>query len=190
MLANHDGRHVRRSTMSERATRSVLAWLTVCGVFLLCCGCANAEGEDTATAVSPIPTAEPVETPRSSPSPKPTPSPTKTAKPPPPPEPETDPSFETCREAIEEGFGPYVEDADPEYDWYDDRDGDGVVCEESDADDEQEPAEEPEPESATDPRFDTCREANDAGYGPYVRGQDPEYDWYQDRDDDGIVCET
>ena len=43
--------------------------------------------------------------------------------------------------------------------------------------------------SETDPRFGTCREANAAGYGPYRRGADPEYDWYQDRDDDGLVCE-
>ena len=41
----------------------------------------------------------------------------------------------------------------------------------------------------TDPRFGTCREANAAGYGPYRRGVDPEYDWYQDRDHDGLVCE-
>ena len=43
--------------------------------------------------------------------------------------------------------------------------------------------------SDLDPHFDTCGEANDAGYGPYVSGKDPEYDWYQDRDHDGIVCE-
>lgn len=42
---------------------------------------------------------------------------------------------------------------------------------------------------ATDPRFDTCGEANDKGYGPYTEGEDPEYDWYQDRDGDGEVCE-
>ena len=41
----------------------------------------------------------------------------------------------------------------------------------------------------TDRRFGTCREANAAGYGPYVRGRDPEYDWYQDRDHDGVDCE-
>ncbi|TDC42094.1 excalibur calcium-binding domain-containing protein [Micromonospora sp. KC213] len=41
----------------------------------------------------------------------------------------------------------------------------------------------------TDPRFDTCREANREGYGPYEEGKDPEYEWYQDRDGDGIVCE-
>jgi len=41
----------------------------------------------------------------------------------------------------------------------------------------------------TDPRFDYCYEANDAGYGDYVEGQDPEYAWYDDADNDGIVCE-
>lgn len=40
-----------------------------------------------------------------------------------------------------------------------------------------------------DPRFDTCGEANGAGYGPYRRGQDPEYAWYIDRDRDGLACE-
>lgn len=44
--------------------------------------------------------------------------------------------------------------------------------------------------AATDPRFSYCYEANDAGFGPYYRGQDPEYDWYDDNDNDGIVCET
>ncbi len=40
-----------------------------------------------------------------------------------------------------------------------------------------------------DPRFSTCGEAIAAGYGPYQRGKDPEYDWYIDRDRDGTVCE-
>jgi hypothetical protein len=43
--------------------------------------------------------------------------------------------------------------------------------------------------SATDPRFDWCYEANDAGYGNYQRGVDSEYDWYDDADNDGWVCE-
>lgn len=42
----------------------------------------------------------------------------------------------------------------------------------------------------TDPRFSYCYEANDAGYGNYVRGRDPEYHWYDDNDNDGVVCET
>jgi hypothetical protein len=42
----------------------------------------------------------------------------------------------------------------------------------------------------TDPRFSWCYEAIAAGYGPYVRGRDPEYHWYRDNDGDGVVCET
>ena len=41
----------------------------------------------------------------------------------------------------------------------------------------------------TDPRFGTCAEANDHGYGNYVRGRDAEYDWYVDGDSDGVACE-
>ncbi|MFE3447406.1 excalibur calcium-binding domain-containing protein [Nonomuraea sp. NPDC059194] len=40
----------------------------------------------------------------------------------------------------------------------------------------------------TDPRYRTCGEANAHGLGPYQRGVDEEYDWYQDRDGDGRVC--
>lgn len=40
-----------------------------------------------------------------------------------------------------------------------------------------------------DPRYDYCYQAKAAGYGPYRRGEDPEYDWYTDADDDGVVCE-
>lgn len=50
----------------------------------------------------------------------------------------------------------------------------------------------PEPEPAapsTDPQFRTCGEATNNGYGNYRQGVDPEYDWYQDRDKDGVVCE-
>jgi hypothetical protein len=40
-----------------------------------------------------------------------------------------DPHFDTCADAIAHGFGPYRDGSDPEYDWYRDGDGDGVVCE-------------------------------------------------------------
>lgn len=40
-----------------------------------------------------------------------------------------------------------------------------------------------------DPRFPFCTDAKAAGYGPYTRGEDPEYDWYRDGDADGVVCE-
>ena len=47
----------------------------------------------------------------------------------------------------------------------------------------------PKPSTPRDPRFSTCKEAKARGYGPYVKGKDPEYEWYRDRDGDGIVCE-
>jgi hypothetical protein len=40
-----------------------------------------------------------------------------------------------------------------------------------------------------DPRFNTCKEAKANGYGSYRQGVDPEYAWYDDRDNDGVVCE-
>lgn len=44
-------------------------------------------------------------------------------------------------------------------------------------------------DSTTDPRFDYCYQAKAAGYGPYYKGQDEEYHWYTDGDNDGIACE-
>jgi len=40
-----------------------------------------------------------------------------------------------------------------------------------------------------DPRFTYCYEAISSGYGDYVNGINPEYEWYDDRDRDGVVCE-
>ena len=40
-----------------------------------------------------------------------------------------DPQFAYCYQAIEAGYGPYYQGQDPEYWWYTDADGDGVVCE-------------------------------------------------------------
>ena len=42
---------------------------------------------------------------------------------------------------------------------------------------------------ATDPDYGTCKQAKANRAGPYVRGKDPEYAYYQDRDGDGVVCE-
>jgi Excalibur calcium-binding domain len=47
----------------------------------------------------------------------------------------------------------------------------------------------PTPSGGLDPQFSSCSKAKEAGYGPYVRGTDPEYDWYSDRDGDGVACE-
>ncbi len=43
--------------------------------------------------------------------------------------------------------------------------------------------------ASNDPRFSTCKEALQNGYGPYYDGVDPEYNWYIDTDSDGEVCE-
>lgn len=43
--------------------------------------------------------------------------------------PVTDPRFGTCKEANAAGYGPYRRGIDPEYAWYRDRNGDGLVCE-------------------------------------------------------------
>jgi hypothetical protein len=51
------------------------------------------------------------------------------------------------------------------------------------------PSPSPSPPGDTlDPWFRSCDEANENGYGPYFRGQDLEYYWYRDRNDDGVVC--
>ena len=39
-----------------------------------------------------------------------------------------------------------------------------------------------------DPKFQTCKAANTAGYGPYFKGINPEYAWYRDANSDGKVC--
>jgi hypothetical protein len=40
----------------------------------------------------------------------------------------SDPQLASCTEVKAKGLGPYTAD-DPEFGWYDDRDGDGTVCE-------------------------------------------------------------
>lgn len=45
------------------------------------------------------------------------------------------------------------------------------------------------PGQDTDPRYGTCKAVKAHGYGPYHRGIDPEYSWYADNDNDGVVCE-
>lgn len=40
-----------------------------------------------------------------------------------------DPNYGTCKQAKAHGAGPYRRDQDPEYHYYRDQDGDGVVCE-------------------------------------------------------------
>lgn len=47
----------------------------------------------------------------------------------------------------------------------------------------------PAPNGVLDPNYGTCSLAQANGAGPYRQGVDPEYDWYRDRDKDGVVCE-
>lgn len=47
----------------------------------------------------------------------------------------------------------------------------------------------PAPAVGTDPDLGSCAAAGAAGYGPYYEGTDPEYDYYHDADQDGVVCE-
>lgn len=42
---------------------------------------------------------------------------------------EPDPRFSSCAEAEASGYGSYHSGVDQEYGWYEDADGDGVVCE-------------------------------------------------------------
>ena len=44
-------------------------------------------------------------------------------------------------------------------------------------------------DGVVDPNFGTCKNAKANGYGPYINGVDPEYDFYRDGDGDGMVCE-
>lgn len=44
-------------------------------------------------------------------------------------QPATDPRFDTCGAANAAGYGNYRQGVDVEYGWYQDRDGDGSVCE-------------------------------------------------------------
>lgn len=74
----------------------------------------------------PTPKPSPKPKPTSKPTSKPTPKPTSESTPPPS---GNDPRFRTCAEANKNGYGPYYRDRDPEYHWYQDRDGDGIVCE-------------------------------------------------------------
>lgn len=44
-------------------------------------------------------------------------------------------------------------------------------------------------EGGIDPDYGSCSAAKSVGAGPYVKGVDPEYDFYRDGDNDGTVCE-
>ncbi|BBH66459.1 hypothetical protein ACTI_31440 [Actinoplanes sp. OR16] len=147
--------------------------------------------EEEAAAIAGLPAVQPIASASASASAKPAspkpaktkpePSKTRTEKATPKPA-----SYANCAEVEDAGKAPIMA-GQPGFQEKFDRDGDGVGCED---DAEEEPAtEEEESSGGTDPRFSTCAKANAAGYGPYEEGVDPEYDWYRDRDGDGMVCE-
>jgi len=45
-------------------------------------------------------------------------------------------------------------------------------------------------DAALNPKYDTCRQAKAAGYGPYTKGLHPEYAWYPDLDNNGVACNS
>jgi hypothetical protein len=100
------------------------------------------------------------------------------------------PTYENCDAVRAAGKAPLLR-GEPGYAEHLDRDDDGVACEASASAPKPAPANSSPPASSpsTDPRFGTCKEVQAAGYGPYVRGEDAEYDWYRDGDGDGEVCE-
>lgn len=51
------------------------------------------------------------------------------------------------------------------------------------------PPQAPVSDGVVDPDYGTCAIAQANGAGPYIQGVDPEYEWYTDRDKDGMVCE-
>jgi hypothetical protein len=54
------------------------------------------------------------------------------------------------------------------------------------------PPRQPSAESDLDQRYSDCAAVLDNGLGPYLRGVDPEFEWYrsEDANRDGIVCAT
>lgn len=77
-------------------------------------------GDAPTLAPAELAGAQPADGPARVPKPEPAPAPKPAG---------TDPNYGTCKEARAHGAGPYYRDRDPEYGYYRDRDGDGVVCE-------------------------------------------------------------
>jgi hypothetical protein len=84
----------------------------------------------TTKAAAPKPTPTPTRRPTPKPASTPTPTPTAaTPTPTPSPPGRTDKRYPSCAAVKRAGLGPYRAGVDPEYGWYRDKDGDGVVCE-------------------------------------------------------------
>ena len=93
----------------------------------------SAEPTTASPTPSPTPTPTPTATPSATKKAAATPAATPTKKASPTPAKttavKTDKRYSSCAKAKAAGLGPYYKGKDPEYGWYKDRDGDGVVCE-------------------------------------------------------------
>jgi hypothetical protein len=143
--------------------------------------------DDTTPAAPPAASSTPTSTPTAS-----TPAPTATTAPATAP---TSVYYANCDAARAAGAAP-LRRGEPGYRPPLDGDNDGVACETGGGNPGGNPGggdqggqDDPGNPPGTDPQFGTCKEAKANGYGPYRRGQDPEYAWYRDADNDGVVCE-
>lgn len=125
--------------------RAILLWIALGVVIVGSCGICVSGGSGSEppstpaparTTAKPVRTTAPPTTPPVSPTPAATTAPTTNPPattaapaPPPPAPPALDKRYPSCKEAIAAGLGPYVKGQDPEYAWYRDSDGDGIVCE-------------------------------------------------------------
>lgn len=136
-LLCHQSHIVRRrgSAYDPAMLRRALAFLAACSLVAMGCAESSDDSNTDTTAVettaAPATTAAPVTTvaPSTTAAPATTPPPATTAAPAATQPADTDPQFDTCGDATDAGYGNYRQGVDPEYDWYDDRDGDGIVCE-------------------------------------------------------------
>ncbi|MDR7274844.1 excalibur calcium-binding domain-containing protein [Catenuloplanes atrovinosus] len=179
-------------------------WLSIgTGVLGLCCcgGVIGAlSGEDGGAGASVVPSSSRAPSPSFSPSPSSTPSssPVVVVT---PAAPAADQRYATCEEVLAAGLGPYREGVDPEYVWYFDRDGDGVVCEAPPSNGSStgggpgdaaggpgDAAGGPGDSGGSAVYFENCAAARAAGAAPVHHGQ-PGYGTHLDRDRDGVGCE-
>lgn len=199
-----------RPSWWRRQSTAVQSFL-IAAVVLLCCGGLGGISnmmEDPPKPASSNEAAEPTEPAqdiaapapstteaRNAPSPSPSTAAPTSAKPSPKPSPKktTAPAvyYKNCDAVRAAGADPLYR-GDPGYRTGLDRDLDGEACEPDGGNGDTGGGDSGGGDSGggdNDPRFSTCAEANDHGYGPYVQGEDPEYYWYIDRDNDGKVCE-
>ncbi len=174
---------------------------TIGTLALLCCGIGavgsmlDDDPTDPPKQVAAAPAGTPTSTPTTEPAAASTAPPVSAPTSPPPPASPSPVYYANCDAARAAGAAP-IRRGQPGYRPPLDRDSDGVACESSEGGSTGggstgggSTGGGSTGGGGTDPRFSTCAAAKAAGYGPYVRGRDPEYEWYRDADRDGTVCE-